>query len=94
MAFPQPEFQSAIDARARYRLTPRETHVLRRTPISGNRQRGGWTLWAIDGENLTGVVEELLVRGLLARAGAWPCADLTEEGRAALLANRPERMQP
>ena len=76
--------------------------MLRSAPIHGlsrtrSRRRRGeviehrtGTMWLVRGENLTTVVEMLLVRGFLAlRAGAGPaCADLTAEGRAALEAGR------
>ena len=90
----------AMHASDRYRLSPRETYVLRSAPIRGlgrsERRRGErstrdtWTLWFVGDENLSNVVERLLQRGLLARrVGAGPAyADLTAEGRRAIEAGQ------
>jgi hypothetical protein len=90
----------AMHASVRYRLSPRETYVLRSAPIRGLGQserrssersaHNTWTLWFVGDENLSNVVEGLLRRGLLTRrAGAGPaCADLTAEGRRALEAGQ------
>ena len=66
----------------RYRLSPREAYVLRSAPIRG-RDR---TMWMVGDEDLSDVVEGLLLRGFLARrCGVGPAyADLTVEGRAAI----------
>ena len=90
----------AMHASVRYRLSPRETYVLRSAPIRGRGQSerrssersadNTWTLWFVGDENLTNVVEGLLKRGFLGRrdgAGA-AYADLTAEGQAALAAGQ------
>jgi len=86
----------------RYGLSPREGYVLRSAPIRGigqavaGRRRDeaaqgyGRTTWIVGDENLTNVVEGLLLRGFLARRrGVGPAfADLTAEGRAAINARQ------
>jgi hypothetical protein len=83
------EFEAASRARYRNRLSPREAYVLRSAPIRGIG-RPGRTMWLVGDENLTNVVEGLLKRGFLAcRDDAGPAyADLTAEGRAALVAGQ------
>jgi hypothetical protein len=106
------EFEAADRSRrallASYRLSPREVYVLRAAPIHGLRQtmsrrrRGErvesrlGTIWLVRDENLTTLVEALLVRGFLALRGGGgpPCAELTAEGRAALEAGQTNLHQP
>ena len=61
--------------------------MLHSAPIRG-LGRAGRTMWFVGDEKLTNVVEGLLKRGFLGRRdGAGPAyADLTAEGRAALVA--------
>jgi hypothetical protein len=94
------EFDAAQRARqasyGRYRLTPREAYALLSAPIRGHerserRRRegatgGSWTMWLVGDENLTAVVDGLLLRGLLARRvdEGLVYADLTAEGQRAI----------
>ena len=91
MSLRQPLFQSEVDERARRSLAPREVYVMNRTPIVGRgERRTGRTAWMLESEDVSRIVERLLVRGLLAAGpGWWRHADLTEQGRAALAAHRP-----
>ena len=102
----QVEFAAAANAaRAshdRYRLSPREAYVLRSVPIRGvgqavvgrgrdeAAQRQSRTTWIVGDENLSNVVEGLLLRGFLARRrGVGPTyADLTAAGRVAIKARQ------
>jgi hypothetical protein len=98
---------SASRSHDRYRLSPREAYVLRSAPIRGltqavsGRRRGAGahdaslTMWTVGDENLSNVVERLLLRGFLAcRPGAGPAyADLTAEGRAAIQARQTEELR-
>ena len=88
----------------RYRLSPREAYVLRSAPIRSlgqtraGRRRGeavkgdSRTMWMVRDEDLSNVVEGLLLRGFLTRRGAaGPAyADLTAGGRVAIEARRTE----
>ena len=86
-----PLLKSQLDERERSRLAPREVYVMNRTPIVGRgERRTGRTVWMLESEDLSRIVERLLARGLLAAGpGWWRHADLTDQGRAALAAHRP-----
>jgi hypothetical protein len=73
----------------RYGLSPREGYVLRSAPIRGIGQAVAGlrrTMWMVGDEDLSDVVDGLLLRGFLARRrGMGPgYADLTAEGQAAI----------
>jgi hypothetical protein len=84
--------RTTLASHGRYGLSPREGYVLRSAPVCGLRHRGetvagvGRTMWLVGDENLSNVVEGLLLRGFLARrCGVGPAyADLTAEGRVAI----------
>jgi hypothetical protein len=90
--------RATLASHGRYGLSPREGYVLRSAPIRGigqavaGRRRGAAaqgrdrTMWMVGDEDLSDVVEGLLVRGFLARRrGVGPAyADLTAEGQVAI----------